>query len=232
LDYYHSASSMALTPPPSNPSYWLLPDSMDPSMRPFDDAAGLNAYQFCPDLCMDSPLLDPWELQDQDSLSLESTSPVLDHEPFIFDSGEPSQSPGSVCGSRSVSPTNPMQSTPLPAESRCTRRLRIRTNSARSEQSQPSPSTPYNRTRVPHSQVERKYRRALSAELERLRETIPHLVQVDTQSEYGSSKPSKATILASAIDYIKRIERDCLGLRSENALLRDAWKLSQRQQAA
>ena len=203
---------------------------MDPSIQPFDDAAGLNAYQFCPDLCMDPTLLDSWELQDQDGLCPGSTTPVLDHERFVFDSAEPSQSPGSVYSSRSLSPTSPIEPVPSPAESRSTRRLRVRTNSAVSEQSQHSPPTPYNRTRVPHSQVERKYRRALSAELERLRETIPHLVQVDTQSEYGSGKPSKATILASAIDYIKRIERDCQNLRSENALLRDAWKLSQRHQ--
>lgn len=61
--------------------------------------------------------------------------------------------------------------------------------------------------RLPHNQVERKYREGLNAELERLRKAVPTLPQRDTDSN-GPPKPSKATVLASAIDYIKFIEAD------------------------
>jgi hypothetical protein len=62
--------------------------------------------------------------------------------------------------------------------------------------------------RLPHNQVERKYREGLNAELERLRRAVPTLPQRDSNDMNGPPKPSKATVLASAIDYIKFIEAD------------------------
>ncbi|KAF2470682.1 uncharacterized protein BDR25DRAFT_164996, partial [Lindgomyces ingoldianus] len=62
--------------------------------------------------------------------------------------------------------------------------------------------------RLPHNQVERKYREGLNSELERLRRAVPTLPQRDSSDLTGPPKPSKATVLASAIDYIKKIERE------------------------
>jgi hypothetical protein len=66
--------------------------------------------------------------------------------------------------------------------------------------------------RLPHNQVERKYREGLNAELERLRRTVPTLPQCDESGAgggvMGQPKPSKAMVLAGAIEYIRRIERE------------------------
>ncbi|KAF2115615.1 hypothetical protein BDV96DRAFT_612318 [Lophiotrema nucula] len=74
--------------------------------------------------------------------------------------------------------------------------------------------------RLPHNQVERKYREGLNAELERLRRAVPTLIQRDPGDFSGPPKPSKATILASAIDYIKKIEQERDALKGENEMLR------------
>ncbi|RMZ69432.1 transcription factor bhlh [Pyrenophora seminiperda CCB06] len=59
---------------------------------------------------------------------------------------------------------------------------------------------------MPHTEVERKYREKLNAELERLRRAVPMLPQCDT-ADSSAVKPSKSMILAVAIDYIKELER-------------------------
>ena len=74
--------------------------------------------------------------------------------------------------------------------------------------------------RQPHNEVERKYREGLNAELERLRLAIPTLPQWDSHLLHGPPKPSKATVLASAIDYIHRMELDREQLQRENEVLR------------
>ncbi|KAF2732021.1 hypothetical protein EJ04DRAFT_344704 [Polyplosphaeria fusca] len=84
-------------------------------------------------------------------------------------------------------------------------------------------SVPFSKTRVqrlPHNQVERKYREGLNAELERLRKAVPTLIQGDGQDVTDAPKPSKATIMASAIDYIKKVEAERDSLRTENDYLR------------
>jgi len=72
-------------------------------------------------------------------------------------------------------------------------------------------------TRTPHNQVERKYRDGLNAELDRLRMAIPSTARWESCASPGSSKPSKAMILACAIDYIREVERerDCLAAEVE-----------------
>ncbi|USP73997.1 uncharacterized protein yc1106_01271 [Curvularia clavata] len=72
---------------------------------------------------------------------------------------------------------------------------------------------------LPHSQVERKYREGLNAELERLRRAVPTLPQRDECGVLGQSKPSKAMVLASAIDYIKNVTRERDMYRVENERL-------------
>jgi len=55
--------------------------------------------------------------------------------------------------------------------------------------------------RVPHNEVERKYRDRLNTELERLRRVVPTLPR-------GHTRLSKSMILAGAIDYIEKTERE------------------------
>jgi hypothetical protein len=80
--------------------------------------------------------------------------------------------------------------------------------------------------RQPHNEVEKKYREGLNAELERLRLAIPTLPQYDSQTLNGPPKPSKATVLASAIDYIHKMEHERDRLRRENELLRNGRRMA------
>jgi hypothetical protein len=75
--------------------------------------------------------------------------------------------------------------------------------------------------RLPHNQVERKYREGLNSELERLRRAVPTLPQREGGDLNSPPKPSKATVLASAIDYIKFIEAERERLTEENKQLRE-----------
>jgi hypothetical protein len=69
--------------------------------------------------------------------------------------------------------------------------------------------------RLPHNQVERKYREGLNTELERLRKAVPTLPHSEEGEAMGQPKPSKAMVLSSAIDYIKKIEREKEALKEE-----------------
>jgi hypothetical protein len=82
-------------------------------------------------------------------------------------------------------------------------------------------TTKYQRSkRLPHNQVERKYREGLNSELERLRRSVPILRQSDEAGAIGQPKPSKAMILSSAIEYIQSIEKERDALIEENDRLR------------
>jgi hypothetical protein len=81
--------------------------------------------------------------------------------------------------------------------------------------------------RLPHNQVERKYREGLNSELERLRRAVPMLRgSGDATEAIGQPKPSKAMVLSSAIDYIHRIETERDALLEENERLRRNQKTS------
>ncbi|KAK7178415.1 hypothetical protein PSPO01_15533 [Paraphaeosphaeria sporulosa] len=62
--------------------------------------------------------------------------------------------------------------------------------------------------RLPHNQVERKYREGLNVCLERLRKTVPTLCEDKLGRALGHPKPSKAMILEGAIEYIQEIEKE------------------------
>jgi hypothetical protein len=62
--------------------------------------------------------------------------------------------------------------------------------------------------RIPHNQVERKYREGLNMVRERLRRAVPTLAQSEKDEFIGAVKPSKAMVLSAAIDYIKKIEKE------------------------
>ncbi|CAN9235126.1 unnamed protein product [Alternaria sp. RS040] len=59
---------------------------------------------------------------------------------------------------------------------------------------------------IPHTEVERKYREKLNAEIERLRRAVPVLPQSSTADVMNLSKPSKGMVLAVAVGYIKELE--------------------------
>jgi hypothetical protein len=68
---------------------------------------------------------------------------------------------------------------------------------------------------VLHTQVERKYREGINMQLERLRravptipQAVPTLPQAVGADAIWVAKPSKGMVLAAAIDYISRIERE------------------------
>ncbi|KAL1612614.1 hypothetical protein SLS60_000843 [Paraconiothyrium brasiliense] len=90
------------------------------------------------------------------------------------------------------------------------------------------------RRRLPHNQVERKYRESLNTQLESLRRVVPSLQQsqrgcdgADIEDLPTPSKPSKAVILASATAYIKSMEKDKKTLHDENQLLKTRIKALQ-----
>jgi hypothetical protein len=93
---------------------------------------------------------------------------------------------------------------------------------------------PKSRRRLPHNQVERKYRESLNTQLDSLRRVVPSLQQnganydgADIEDLPTPSKPSKAVILASATAYIKQQEKDKKQLTDENQLLRARIKALQ-----
>ncbi|TLD39482.1 hypothetical protein E2P81_ATG00469 [Venturia nashicola] len=84
--------------------------------------------------------------------------------------------------------------------------------------------------RVPHNQVEKKYRNGLNAEMERLRATVaaaPSRAFAHLSS--SSTKPSKAMVLTSAIDYIESIKAERDQLARENEALRGKNKKARRE---
>ena len=116
---------------------------------------------------------------------------------------------------------------------------RMKTETSEDSPVQDSPSVtidekPKNRRRLPHNQVERKYRESLNTQLDSLRRVVPSLQQsarvfdgADIEDLPTPSKPSKAVILASATAHIKQQEKDKKALSDENALLRARVKALQ-----
>ncbi|KAF2128149.1 hypothetical protein P153DRAFT_294186 [Dothidotthia symphoricarpi CBS 119687] len=93
---------------------------------------------------------------------------------------------------------------------------------------------PKSRRRLPHNQVERKYRESLNTQLESLRRVVPSLQQgqgvcdgADIEDLPTPSKPSKAVILASATAHIKQLEKEKKQVADENLLLRTRIKALQ-----
>ena len=70
-----------------------------------------------------------------------------------------------------------------------------------------------------HNLVERKYRDSLNTELERLRHAIPLIRHLDTDTPAGRPRSSKATVLAMATDYIKKLEAVIESLKDEIKML-------------
>lgn len=137
----------------------------------------------------------------------------------------PSLSPRALKRESPSSPTSFSETTPKqPQRKRGRPRLDRGTTDAHSPTSSGS-ITKYQRAgRLPHNQVERKYREGLNSELERLRRAVPTLPQSDDGAVMGQPKPSKATVLSSAIEYIHRIEAERDVLKEENERLRQSQR--------
>ena len=73
--------------------------------------------------------------------------------------------------------------------------------------------------RVPHAEVERKYRVALNDGFENLRKSIPHIAHVEEKVGGKGSKTSKAAVLSTAVSYIKRLEANLEKLKDEQSML-------------
>jgi hypothetical protein len=65
------------------------------------------------------------------------------------------------------------------------------------------------RMRVPHKQVERKYRHGINTMMEELRMSIPSTAHWESSSSSPTNlKPSKAMVLACAVNYIREVEKE------------------------
>ena len=87
--------------------------------------------------------------------------------------------------------------------------------------------------RIPHAMVERRYRETIKKNMEHLRRALPLAAYGEcddvngrggdstsnSDSEHTASKISKAAILSSAVDYIRKIERENLSLAEKNSQL-------------
>jgi hypothetical protein len=132
----------------------------------------------------------------------------------------PSLSPHLLKRESPSSPTSESESSTPKRPTRKRGRPRL-DRSGTETQSITSPSAKCRRpARQPHNQVERKYREGLNAELERLRRAVPTLASSEDGDTMGHPKPSKAMVLSSAIDYIRKIERERDALSEEVARLR------------
>lgn len=61
--------------------------------------------------------------------------------------------------------------------------------------------------RIPHNEVERKYREGLNASLRKLQCAVPSISQL-SDAVIGTARPSKAVVIDSAIEYIHRLEKE------------------------
>ena len=157
----------------------------------------------------------------------------IENATLNFDSVSSSDSISSLNRSRTPSlvddtdspPLTPKSVEPSPSLEASSKRKRGRPRRAREDSESSYDDAPKSRKsgiskRQPHKQVERKYREGLNAGLERLRMAIPTLPRLDLGDMDAAPRPSKATVLAGAIDYIRQIEVERDRLRRENEALR------------
>lgn len=174
---------------------------------------------------INSLLAEPQELTAEDG--------VVEIQPRRKKRSESETSSGEATGRSFQQPAK--TATEVVAEAK--QRMKMETTNDSPVQESPPAATddkPKNRRRLPHNQVERKYRESLNTQLESLRRVVPSLQQnaracdgADIEDLPTPSKPSKAVILASATAHIKQQEKDKKALADENALLRSRVKALQ-----
>lgn len=172
--------------------------SFDPNSMESRDSAyfspNTHTTSRTPSLCGDAPQ--------------EAYSPTI---PPRMPKQESPASPESVCEEEEATPKRPLRKRGRP---------RLEHSSTDSKSTTPSSAKSHRSGRLPHNQVERKYREGLNSELERLRKAVPSLPQSDEGGVMGQPKPSKAMVLSSAIEYIRKIEKERDELKEENEQLR------------
>jgi hypothetical protein len=145
--------------------------------------------------------------------------------PYSFSSDEtllhgfnsPELSPSFLEG---MSPTEASEKRGPEPQPRKRGRLRLNHASPDSSPTSYGSSKSQRTSRIPHNQVERKYRQGLNSELERLRRAVPTLPQCSRERAVGQPQLSKAMVLVGAIEHIKTIERERDALIVENKRLR------------
>lgn len=167
----------------------------------------------------------PPQAGEQDSFSPITTATTLHFSTQSSDAPHqavsPSLSPHTLKRESPSSPASASESSTPKRPTRKRGRPRMSRSSIDSQFAATSPTLKSQTSRrQPHNQVERKYREGLNSELERLRRAVPLLRQNDGTSAIGQPKPSKATILATAIDYIQAIEKERDALKAEVEQLR------------
>ncbi|KAF2119315.1 hypothetical protein BDV96DRAFT_342830 [Lophiotrema nucula] len=144
----------------------------------------------------------------QRSLSIHSSTRPRQDSPTPSLCGDGPQYLHSSTSTSTTSATLPTKQIPAHPERKSSRpRLPLRRSSSSTASSKCQ--------RIPHNQVERKYRDGLNSQLERLRRAVPTLLQGD-----GQPRSSKAMVLVRAIEYIRKIEREGGELAEENERLR------------
>jgi hypothetical protein len=93
---------------------------------------------------------------------------------------------------------------------------------------------PKEKKRIPHNEVERKYRDSVNNQMDCLRRVVPVLQPTpricdgaDMEDLPAPSKPSKAAILASATAYIKQLEREKKEQKEQNEMLQARVRMLQ-----
>jgi hypothetical protein len=168
---------------------------------------------YTPGFSLDPAYVNPNELAPLSPISQSSrTSSICGDAPEQAYSLSPSRSPRIIKRKLQVSPEE--QTAPKKAQ-RKRGRPRLNGLDTNSHATRSSSSKPQRTQRLPHNQVERKYREGLNSELERLRKAIPTLPHGYEGGAVGQPRPSKALILSSAINYIRSIEKERDTLRAE-----------------
>lgn len=168
--------------------------------------------------------LNPAAVQSAEPTSFSPTSRSSSRTPSLCGDAQqqaqsPSMSPCSIKRESLSPPVSPREQTTPKRPLR--KRGRPRLDCFDNEFPPAEPSSKCLRTgRLPHNQVERKYREGLNSELERLRKAVPTLSHSGDAGSTGQTKPSKGMILSSAIEYIRTTERERDALREEVARLR------------
>jgi len=128
------------------------------------------------------------------------------------------------------SPSPSISSQVSPPASKSDRPIKS-TSTKKSIPALPSPpaSTPKPKHRVPHNQVEKKYRENVNSQLDALRRAIPgskmggfdsNGADIEDIGGGASRQPSKAAVLSNATSYIRQLEKDNKRMMEEMEALR------------
>lgn len=198
----------------------------------------VNSLDYAPSFGSINPAdtwLDPFTASDTSSLPSRSSwdsSFTLSPQSTLFDPSATPLSPPSSLSTASPFPSPVLKTEsspepveqyrqpppPPPAAARVPKRKKATSPTPRAG-SKSAKSGP--RERIPHNEVERKYREGLNQGMERLRRVLPNLPQANDRYSFDAAKVSKLVVLASAVDYLQDVEGRLARLQDENQRLRE-----------